>query len=113
MKDKIVFRNRYHKLAKPVFTTVRGKSWFKKLRVGELVEIVEPSRESLAVVEAVKLVRISDMTVEFVKADAEYPGCVLNSLEDFVTLLNSLRAPMWNQATLNDEMTVILLRRTK
>lgn len=109
--EKIVFRHRYHKLARLEFTTIRGKSWFKKLKIGQEVTIENPDENFRARVVGLGLMRLRDMSLEFLKQDAEYPGCTITALEHFINLLNSLRAPFWTQAAPDSEMTVITLRR--
>jgi len=111
--DPIVFRHRYHKLAQPEFTTIRGKSQFKRRKVGDRVTIATPDGLFFAEIVALELKRVRDLPLEFLKADAEYPGCVIGRHEHFVNLLNSFRAPAWTRATLDSELTIISLRRLK
>ena len=51
------------------------------------------------------------MTIDFLNADASFPGFVISSYFDFVELLNSFRAPAWEQVTLESELTVITLKK--
>ena len=107
----IAFRHRYYKLEQAEFTTIRGKGWMKKLAVGDMVQVDVPGGFWCATVTGLELRRVRDMPVEFLKADAEYPGCTLGTQQQFVNLLNSLRAPYWAQVTLDSEMTIITLRK--
>ena len=110
-KKLIPFLHRYHKLSQPVFTTIRGKTWLKKFRVGEVAEVVERHGNFTVTVEAAELRRVRDMPLQFLKDDAEYPGFVIRSAQDFIDLLNSFRAPSWQQVDESSEMTVLTLRR--
>ena len=53
--------------------------------------------------------RICDVRLTTLKRDAEYPGLKINSREDFVRLINSLRTGHMPMATLESEITVIML----
>ena len=107
----ITFRHRYHKLAKPEFTTIRGAAQFKRLKVGRVVRVETPDEDFDATITALDLRRVSDMPVEFLKADAEYPGFVIEDRQSFVNLLNSFRAPAWEQVKMDSELTVITLKK--
>ena len=109
--EEIKFKHRYYKLAGDQFTTIRGKAQFKKLKVNQVVEVIQPGETFMATIVALELKKVSAMSVEFLKADAEYPGFVINTVSDFVDLLNSFRAPAWTQVTEESELTVITLQR--
>lgn len=111
MKEPIKFRHRYYKLAQPQFTTIRGKAKFKRLKTGDVLTVETPDGNFEAAVAGLELKRVSDMSLEFLKADAEYPGCVISEPRHFVNLLNSFRAPFWAQVTMDSELTIITLRR--
>jgi hypothetical protein len=108
----ITFRHRYHKLLKSEFTTIRGRSWLK-LKAGERVLIETLDGSFKADVVFVEPRRIADLSVEFLKADAEYPGFVIRDRPDFVALLNSFIPKHWGrpQVTVDSEMAVVTLRR--
>ena len=107
----ITFKHRYHKLASREFTTIRGSAQFKRLHRGDRVEVQTPDETFPCEIMALELKRVADMTVVFLKADAEYPGFEIRDRQDFVDLLNSFRAPMWKQVTMDGELTIITLRR--
>jgi hypothetical protein len=107
--EPITFRHPYYKLAGGTFTTIRGKAQFKRRKVGDVVPIETPTENYNAVIIKLELKRVSDMTLEFLKADAEYPGCTIGRHEHFVNLLNSFRAPAWTRCTLDSELTIITL----
>ena len=107
----ITFRHAYYKLAKDKFTTIRGAAQFKRLKVGQRVPVETPTGNFEAEITALELKRVDAMPLEFLKADAEYPGERITCHQDFVNLLNSFRAPMWTQVTMQSELTVISLRK--
>lgn len=107
----LTFRHRYHKLAKPVFSTIRGKARFKKYRIGQTLTCETPDGNFTAVVTALEIKRVKDIPIEFLKADAEFPGCTLSNHTQFANLLNSFRAPFWSQVGPDTEMTVITLKK--
>jgi hypothetical protein len=112
MSDKPTkFRHSYYKLAKAEFTTIRGRGQFKKLKIGNTVWVETPTERFEAMIICLELKRVADMGLAFLKADAEYPGFVIESPMDFVTLLNSFRAPAWTQVTLDSELTIITLKK--
>lgn len=109
----INFLHRYHKLDLDEFTTVRGPSWLKSLRPGEKVRITLRNKWLCdALVTSMSMVRVGDMAVEFLNQDAEYQGGKpIASHQDFIDLLNSFRSPAWKQATIDDKLVVIHLKR--
>lgn len=107
----ITFRHRYHKLAKSEFTTIRGRAQFKRLKVGRVVLVETPDGSFNAEITALELRLVQSLTIDFLNDDASHPGCVISSYFDFVNLLNSFRAPMWTQVTLDSELTIITLRK--
>ena len=119
MKTPLIsFCHSYYKLggkSGSTFTTIRGKAQFKRLRVNQLANVEIKSRVRgagggfVAAIMVLELRRVSDMPLEFLKADAEYPGFTLTSHQGFVDLLNSFRAPHWTQVDLNSELTIITL----
>jgi hypothetical protein len=107
----IPFGHPYYKLEKSRFTTIRGKSWMKKLKIGDEVTISTLNGKFLAHVEFLQVSRIVDLSLEMLKMDAEYPGLVINTKTDFVNLINSLRSYYMPVATLESQVTVITLLR--
>ena len=113
------FRHAYHKLGRPVFTTIRGKGHFKKLKVGQRVLLECPSASSggiwrgqaAALVTGLELRRVRELPLELLKADAEWPGNTIGEHQHFINLLNSFRAPAWDRVTMDSELTVITLEK--
>jgi hypothetical protein len=110
-KGIIKFCHQYYKLARHTFTTIRGKSQFRRYRVGDVVTVEAPKGSFKAEITGLKLQKPVDMSLEFIQADAEYPGFTLNSVDEFITLLNSFRAPAWKKASQDEEMTVFYLKK--
>src|ERR1017187_8813776 len=105
MKDKTIpFCHCYYKLGQDVFTTIRGKTWAKKFKGGEITDCDTPDGRFKVSVVSVELARVADMTLNFLKADAEYPKFIIKDKLDFVKLLNGFRAPTWQQVKLDSEM---------
>ena len=113
MSEPIKFRHQYYKLAQNEFTTIRGKGQFKRRKVGDIVKIETPSGDFKAEVVKTALVVVKDISVGFLRADAEYRGFEIHSHDDFIKLLNSFRPPNWTQVTLDSELTVMTLRKVK
>jgi len=111
----ITFRHRYHKLLKRRFTTIRGKSWLKQRRPGERVEVVTPDEVFMADVVSVEPRRIASLTVEFLKADADYPASWSATGRIFVDLLNSFIPKHWGRPplTVDSEMAIVTLERVQ
>ena len=108
----ITFRHHYYKLDHPEFTTIRGKAQFKRLQVGQTVTCQCPHATFDAIITKLEAKCVCQMTIAFLKADAEYPGCTLSTHQQFVNLLNSFRAPYWAQVSLESELTIITLTKT-
>ena len=109
---KINFCHRYHKLSGQTFTTIRGKSWFNKIKVGETVTCHAPGEKDFpCLVGRKELVTISQMPIEFLKSDAEYPGFTFDNHLAFVALLNSFRRRTKIKLCADDEVTVLTLQR--
>jgi len=108
----ITFAHAYHKLLSRRFTTIRGRSWFNR-KAGQRVSVKTPDDSFEADVVSVEMRRIADMSVEFLKADAEYPGYVIRDRLDFVDLLNSFIPKHWGRppVTVDSEMAVVTLER--
>ena len=111
----ITFKHRYFKLdrarAGTAFTTIRGKAQFARRKVGQTVTVETPDGNFQAVITGLELKCVCQLTLDFLKADAEFPGNTLTSHQQFVNLLNSFRAPYWTQVTLESELTIITLRK--
>jgi len=107
----IVFHYHYHKLDQREFTTIRGRAQFRRLKVGDRVTCECRGVTFEAIIKSLELKQVRDLPLALLKADAEYPGFVINCTEDFVNLLNSFRAPFWTQVTMDSELTVISLQK--
>ena len=107
----IRFKHSYHKLDWDIFTTIRGKSYFRKSALGQTVTVEHPGRSFIAKIVLLQLCTVDSLPVEFLKKDAEYPGFTISSQQDFCNLLNSFRAPFWTQVTIETEMTIITLEK--
>ena len=95
---KANFCHRYNKLNQDRFTTIRGKSWFKKCKAGQIVTCHAPGEKDFECrVLAVELKVLKELGLPFLKADAEYPGFKIENILQFVSLLNSFRAPSWQK----------------
>lgn len=113
-KKSFKFRHRYHKLAQPEFTTIRGAAQFKRLEVGQVVECDTKDGKFDAVVTGLEHRTIGSMTDEFLSADGSHPGCTVRDREDFARLVNSFIPKHWGRpkVTLETYMTVIHLRKS-
>ena len=107
----INFSHNYHKLQQKRFTTIRGKSLFKQLKTSQVIDVETPKEQFRATVVGLERRKIYEMDLAFLKADAEYPTFTINTVQDFVDLLNSFRAPMWTKVELDSEMTIVTLER--
>jgi len=110
---KVNFCHRYHKLNHDRFTTVRGKSWFKGLKVGQIVSCHAPGEKDFECrVLAAELRVIKELGLPFLKADAEYQGFEIENSLQFISLLNSFRKWPSQKLCAEDEVTVLTLERT-
>lgn len=107
------FRHNYYKLGKLQFTTIRGKSWMKKLRAGMKVELDTLTGKRLATVIKIELKIIREIPLDVLKLDGEYPGFEIDNHLAFVSLLNSFRQKIWTSKPVapEDEMTIITLQQ--
>lgn len=88
----IRFAHYYYKLANDEFTTVRGESWSRRVRSHQHFQIeVAGKLFAYCVLQEVEVVPIAELSLQFLKEDAEYPGLEISSSQDFVDLLNSFR----------------------
>lgn len=88
----IDFKHDYYKLGNMKFTTIRGVSWDKKVKTGDIVEITKNGKYfCLAEVKYTILSPIKRILASALKDDSEYPGFELRkgkAHEDFISLLN-------------------------
>jgi len=107
---KFNFQHDYYKLEEDRFTTLRGKIKFKDYKVGEGV-VIQKNKKFFCYAKLEKkiLVPICELSLEFLKKDAEAPGIVINSHQDFVNLINSFNPPFYHQATVNSTKSVFFL----
>jgi hypothetical protein len=109
----IKFKHAYYKLGNATFTTIRGKSYFRRFEPDQLVTVEYPGGMFVARILGLQVCTIESLPVAFLKNDAEYPGFTFSSQQDFCDLLNSFRARFWTQVTPQSEMTIITLEKQK
>ena len=107
----------YYKLAdalagKP-FTTVRGEAQFKRWRIGRVVRCQTCNGKVFeATILKLEQRHLCNMELAFIKADAEHPGCVLTSHQQFANLLNVFRDPRWKRpVNTSTNLTIITLQK--
>ncbi len=105
------FGHAYYKLDANVFTTIRGKSYFKALKIGEQITANYKGKKFQTEIVNLELKTISEIPLNVLKLDTEYPGFVIASHEDFVNLINTFRTGFMPQATLESKMTIITLKK--
>lgn len=110
----INFQHKYWKLDNESFSTIRGKSYYEKYEPGEIV-CISLNREKLGIaqIDLVKIERICDLSLDFLKQDGEYEGFTINSHQEFVDLLNSFYPRNRfdkARADLKSEITIIRLK---
>lgn len=101
----INFAERYYKLDKPYFTTIRGKTHpkRKKIETGDCVEItLKRCHLCYAKVKKIRYNRIGEIPLEILKLDAQYPGLVIEEYFDFIRLLKKY----WPYQEVNAETKV-------
>lgn len=108
---QIEFAHNYNKLKENEFTTIRGKTNFKKYKAGETVEILLKGKKIFnAEIDHVKKTELADVPFNLLKKDGEFPGFTINERIDFIGLINSLRR--FNKLKNENEMvTVLFLKR--
>ena len=107
----IDFFHGYYKLEEPVFTTVRGAGRIDKHKVGERVQVsVMGVILFTAEIIGMEKKRLSDIPLEVLKKDGEFPHHEINSHRDFMGIVNSLRR--FNKLqSIDDEVTIITIQR--
>lgn len=114
---KIYFTHPYYKLYRDNFTTMRGKSLFDKYKEDDVLDVILSGEWLYSVrVEKVELVKIGDMSLTFMEMDGEYHEHPINSMADFINLINSFyprKVYDHLKANKGTEMTVIYMRRNK
>jgi len=108
----IDFKHNYNKLYRDDFTTIRGKSWFYRLKEKQKI-IITMNKEFFchAEVQAKTIFKIANIGFEILKADAAYPGFRIRNRQDFIDLINSFRKSWMPQANLYSQVTVIYLHK--
>ncbi len=89
---KINYSHKYYKLDSKKHTTVRSVNYCEKsgIKLGNsITETLDGKPYSLSVLTDVKIEKIENMTIKFLKEDAEYDGFILETRKQFVDLLNS------------------------
>ncbi|MFX0210303.1 MAG: hypothetical protein ACFFDT_30265 [Candidatus Hodarchaeota archaeon] len=109
-RAELDFKHDYDKLKNDEFTTIRGKTKYNKFHVGQIIKITKQGKYFCeATIFNKELKRICDMSLEFLKADAEYPDFTIYTHDDFVHLINSFRPPYYHQANVHSPMSVFYL----
>ncbi len=112
MQIKINFQHPYYKLDEPEFTTIRGKSWFNKVKnFPDVTLLIKGKLLCQAEITSTIMQNIGNIPLDQLKMDAEYPGYIINSHQDFLTLLNSFRASYMPHAMLESAVTIIYLKK--
>lgn len=105
------FKHLYYKLQLHEFPTVRGKYSYNKFSIDELVEVrVDKKQFGTAILFGKEIVKLNDLSLEFMKLDGEYTGFVINTKQDYVDLLNSFLPEIYQKATLESEKTIFYFR---
>lgn len=100
MKTYFSFCHNYYKLQRKCFTTIRGGSAVTQYKTGQEVDIITaaalPSNGSGSVlcrarIVMIEKVKLSSLSLEFLKSDGEFLGFTIYSVWDFIGLLNSFR----------------------
>ena len=108
----INFKHHYYKLINDEFTTIRGKTSFKKFKVDELVQINKQKVPYCkSVILEIELRRIIDLDFEFLKEDSEYKEFSIKNKNDFVEFLNSFLPSFYTKSTIYSEKTVLYLKK--
>lgn len=117
----INFSHDYYKLQFPIFPTIRGKSWFKKINIDDIKDITKQRRFLYkAVIIDKYLMRIKDIPLEFLQWDTalllslgwkKFSRITIFSYQEFCDLLNSFIPPFYTQSNIDSEKTIIFLER--
>ncbi len=108
MKDTFNFSHNYYKFERPIFSTIRGTDACLQYKIGQIVKI-KINRRLIGTAKIVNKTQsaIRDISIDFLKMDAEYPGREINSHQDFCDLLNEFRR--FNKLNVNSEVSVFFL----
>ena len=108
---QINFAHAYHKLQQQRFTTIRRASNLQKYIHGEVVEItLNRTLLFTAKITNLEVCKVSQMPLDVLKKDAEYPGFEIKNHVDFLALMNSFRF-FRSPLSLNDKVLVITLEK--
>ena len=92
MKTSFNFSEYYNKFNDKRFTTIRGVDSPKNYFDGMVVDInVKRKKIGRAVIDCHEQKRISEIPLEILKTDGEYPGLVIKTKQDFIDLINRFR----------------------
>lgn len=106
------FQHPYFKLKDHKFTTIRGKVHYPRVQVSSLAKITLAEEFfCYATIVNKELKALKDLSLAFLKYDAEYPGFTIESVEDFCTLLNSFNPPYYPQTTPESIKTIIYFEK--
>ncbi len=117
MTTTINFTHDYYKLYDNEFTTIRGRSWFDKVKIGEIVRISIHNEWMFSAQIFMKSIsQIDLMHIDFLKKDAEYDLLKIDTKDQFLNLINSFYPRnrfAEAKATMKTELTVIHLRKVE
>lgn len=110
----IKFQYHYFKMDNEEFTTIRGKSWFLKMKMNSVCSVaIKNNYFCMAEIIRLELKKIIDLKLDFLKKDVEYQGFSIFDHFDFIDKINSFRAPYYEQATTESKVTIIYLKKVK
>ena len=115
---KITFNHPYFKFLNAEFTTIRGKTKMKKFKDGEEIVVTYKDGHRIYYIDATvvkrELVKLKDLSLEFLQEDANCPKHKIDTRQDFIDLLNSFyprnRFPHL-KVTEDTELTVLTIKK--
>jgi hypothetical protein len=111
-RTRINFSERYYKLDREVFPTVRGKIWFSDIKRGQVFEITVKDRYFChARVKSKIVVKLGELSLGFLRTDGNYDGFRVRRREDYLELLNRFRR--FHPADWSTWVTVIHLEKVE
>ena len=105
----INFSYKYDKLSDNIFTTIRGKTWLKKVNTGETIEITCKHKHLFnAIVDEIRYLPIKSMPLHLLKSDIA--PFKIKTKKDFIEFLNKFRR--FNKIkSKNEFLTIIILKK--
>ncbi|MCP4763359.1 MAG: hypothetical protein GY870_16415 [archaeon] len=112
---EINYSHKYFKLDIKKHTTVRSANYCEKLGIAigdTITETLNRKPYCISILTDVRVEKIENMTLEFLKKDAEYDGFTLENIQQFVDLLNSF-VPKYNPNKLTTKKAIFFLEVEK